>query len=303
MKKLSFIFVLMSVLFSCGNKAQDYGYPTGSLLWKVSGNGLNAPSYILGTFHIKPGTFLDSIAGATRALGEVEQVVGEISMANAAETAMQIMPKMLMPADTTYQMLYSDEDYAFVNEALKKQIGFGLDNLASLKPMAIEAQVVLIEFTKELANFDPNNVLDAYVQTVAIQAGKPVVGLETAEQQADMLFSSNSLARQAEILLCVLKDSDTYVAGEIKKLTEGYDKADFAVIDEMMNEKSEGCPSTPEEDNILIKNRNSDWAEKLPAIMQDRPSFVAVGAAHLVGEFGILNLLKNKGFNVEAVKK
>jgi uncharacterized protein YbaP (TraB family) len=62
------------------------------------------------------------------------------------------------------------------------------------------------------------------------------------------------------------------------------------------------CDDTPEEKADLIDNRNADWVTKMPTIMEAQPTFFAVGAAHLVGEKGVLNLLRKAGYQVEGVK-
>lgn len=59
---------------------------------------------------------------------------------------------------------------------------------------------------------------------------------------------------------------------------------------------------TPQEKATLIDDRNKKWAKQLPAIMKEAPTFIAVGALHLPGENGILNLLKQQGYTVDPVK-
>ena len=71
----------------------------------------------------------------------------------------------------------------------------------------------------------------------------------------------------------------------------------------MASEKrNDSCDDTKEEYAIMFDNRNADWVAKMPAIMSDKPTFFAVGAGHLPGEKGVLNLLKLAGYEVEAVK-
>ena len=62
------------------------------------------------------------------------------------------------------------------------------------------------------------------------------------------------------------------------------------------------CDSTPEEDAQIINNRNADWLTKMPAIMSAKPTFFAVGAGHLPGDKGVLNLLRQAGYNVEGMR-
>ena len=62
------------------------------------------------------------------------------------------------------------------------------------------------------------------------------------------------------------------------------------------------CPSTQEEKDELNKARNEKWMDVLPVMMSEKPSFIAVGCLHLVGEDGLINRLRNAGYKVEAVK-
>jgi uncharacterized protein YbaP (TraB family) len=67
-------------------------------------------------------------------------------------------------------------------------------------------------------------------------------------------------------------------------------------------ENSDTCPSTQEEEAALNKDRNYRWMTKLPEIMKEKSSFIAVGALHLAGEDGLLNLLEKAGYTVESIK-
>jgi uncharacterized protein YbaP (TraB family) len=83
----------------------------------------------------------------------------------------------------------------------------------------------------------------------------------------------------------------------VPELINAYNQRDL----NWFNRKEEMCPSTPEEEAALNKDRNHKWMKKLPEIMQEKSSFIAVGALHLAGEDGLLNLLEKSGYNVEQV--
>ena len=84
------------------------------LLWKVSGNGLNQPSYIIGTHHLAPFSIMDSIAGLQKAMKETQQVYGELKMSEMqSPVTMQKMQQVMMIAnDSTLSTLLSPEDFA-----------------------------------------------------------------------------------------------------------------------------------------------------------------------------------------------
>jgi uncharacterized protein YbaP (TraB family) len=269
------------------------------VLWKISGKDLSKPSYLLGTLHFKPGEYLDSIPGARAALQSCEQIVGEIPMTDMANVQMKMMQAMMMTPDTTYKMLYSDEEYRLVSEKLVSLTGAGLEQFASLKPAAIQLTVVAMAYMKYFPDMNLTNTLDIRIQTDATKEQKPVIGLETADDQIYALFGVMNLQRQADVLLCGMKHLDESMA-LLPELINAYNQSDLNKLIQFQY-ADEICPSTPEEKNALNKNRNNAWMKNLPEIMKDKSSFIAVGALHLAGEEGLLNLLEKAGYKVEPV--
>ena len=192
MKKI--LGILLFICVALNSNAQ--------LLWKISGNGLEKPSYIFGTHHLAPLSIKDSIAGMPQAINETSQVYGEVMMSEmAAPTFMQEMQKMMMlPADTTLQSLFTPEQYELLGKTVKENLKADISMLAQLKPAVISQQLELIFSMKHLKGFNPQEQLDTYFQQQAQQNGKKVGGLETAQSQLDVLFNSQTLRRQAELL-------------------------------------------------------------------------------------------------------
>ena len=274
------------------------------LLWKVSGNGLNSPSYIIGTHHLAPLNITDSIAGLQKAMDETRQVYGELKMSEMQSPAtMQQMQKMMMiEGDTTLTSLLSPEDFATTNTFSKENLMLDLTMAPKLKPAFLLNNVVVVAYIKHIGNFNPQEQLDSFFQTQATQKGKKVDGLETTDFQFNLLFNGFSLQRQAQLLMCTLNNLDAEVEN-LKKLTDAYMKQDLNKMVTISEErKGNLCDPIPGEQDAMIYNRNKTWAEKLPAIMAAAPTFVAVGALHLPGEKGLLNLLKRQGYSVEPVK-
>jgi len=235
-------------------------------------------------------------------LQSCEQVVGEMNMSDMAALQMRMMQAMKMPADTTYKMLYSDEDYRFVNENLTSLSGAGLEQLGMLKPAAIQLTVTLVAYKKFFPNFNPMNTLDARVQSEATKEQKPVLGLETIDDQIYVLFGIKNLQQQADALLCSMKNLDKQMS-LMPEIINDYDQGNLDKLYELMRKETEICPSvsSQKEMNALNKDRNNAWMEKLPEIMKEKSSFIAVGALHLAGEEGLLNLLEKAGYKVEPV--
>jgi len=155
---------------------------------------------------------------------------------------------------------------------------------------------------KKHDGFNPQATFDGYFQQVAQQQGKGVGGLETVDFQVGVLFHGQSLERQKELLMCLV-DNKEHTELMAEQLVEAFFKQDLVGVKAVMDEKEQTkCDSTPEEEDALIYNRNANWAKLMPQIMADKATFFAVGAGHLPGEKGVLQLLKNAGYMIEGVK-
>ncbi len=150
--------------------------------------------------------------------------------------------------------------------------------------------------------FNPQEQLDTYFQQQAGQQGKKVGGLETAQSQIDILFNSQTLQRQANLLYCAISDIEKGIE-QSKRLIAAYEKQDLDAMLQLMEERDgNSCDPLPGEMEAMLDNRNKAWVEKMPAIMTEAPTLFVVGAGHLPGDNGVLNLLKQQGYTIEAMK-
>ncbi len=302
MKTLKILLVLLIIGISSESYARSPEEKTGSLLWKISGKDLNKPSYILGTYHLMSYKMLDSIPGANEALNSCEQVVGEVDMNNMDGIITATQSAGTMPSDTTYQMLYTPEDYQFVDKQVMELMGAGLDQLKTIKPVMIDMVIAVMIAQKYIPDYDPtDSLLDLYIQEEAQKANKVIIGLESEKEQLNILFSK-SLQRQADLLLCNLQNIQETTKTS-RQVIEDYLSADLTGLNNSFEDKSAPCQGTKEEDDALLSDRNNNWIRQLPEIMKNKSSLIAVGCLHLVGESGLLNQLEKAGYTVEAVKK
>ena len=307
MKKLGFIVAF--IYLSLGVSAQNQSQFTGSLLWKISGKDLKKPSYILGTHHAVSGVYADSITGLNEALKQVKQVVGEIDMSNMDAIVQVAVKYSAMPTGYSYESLLSASDYELLNKALSERIGVGLDQFKGLHPAAINAlfiQLFCVEVFPEFQqpNFEP---IDSYVQKIAKKQKKGIMGLESAEEQFELLYNSEPIDVQVKNLICLVKNPDESVESLVK-LTDLYyqkqlDKLSAMVEDEMKKaDPDDDCTPSQSFMDGLNKQRNDKWLKILPEIMKNKTSLIAVGAMHIAGEDGLLYQLHKMGYTVEAVR-
>jgi len=281
------------------------------LLYKISGNKLKQPSYIVGTHHLVDGTFASKIAGLDKAMTDVAQVYGELDndvMTNP-DTLQMMASAMMMPEGKTIKDVLTADEFERLNQFCKTNIGLGLDNemlfaqLGKLTPSSLVTQFTLILYLKNSKQkFDQQNAIDAFIQKEAKKNGKKCGGLETFNFQIGVLLKSTPMKRQVEQLMCLVDNVEENIKSA-EKITQGYLNQDLNMMYEVAQEKhNDLCDSTPEEEDILIYNRNRDWAKKMPKIMSGAPTLFVVGSLHLAGDKGMVALLKNAGYKVEAVK-
>ena len=290
MKKSLFILILALI-----------AYPAmAQLLWRISGNGLKQPSYLFGTHHLIPISFLDSVPGLYKAFNASEMIIGEMILSNLDATA-TMQKAAVMPNHIKMKDLLDEQDYQLVDAELKRVLKMGLSDLTILNPTMI-LTLYEMELYKQLTGFSDDIKSDSYFQLVGSEKGKKMLGLETIQQQIALLFENGTLQRQANLLVASINQKESAL-NEMLHLNKLYRTG---AIDEMVfHAKKSGDFSqlTEAEYTKIVDDRNADWLNKLPAQMQASGCFIAVGALHLGGEKGVVKLLQRAGFKVTAVSK
>lgn len=284
-KTLSFIILfLMSIVVSFG---QDEG---NSLLWKVSGNGLEESSYLYGTFHLLCPDQLQLSEKVKKAVGKSEQLVLELDFGDPA-VMQTIQQNMAYRDGTTAKDYLSEEEYQIVSNFFRDSMQLPFEQMQSIKPFFLSSMTII-----HFLNCQPGS----FEQVLANEAqGKniEVVGLETVQDQLTFV-ESIPFDKQKRMLVENLEDYE-----DSKKM---FDK----MVELYLNEKLYGLNSLMEEymeddyadlqQNMLIK-RNKRWVPDIKEKISQKASFIAVGAGHLPGEEGLIKLLKEEGYTVEAV--
>ncbi len=280
------------------------------LLWKISGNGLQKPSYIIGTYHLAPVSFTDSIKGLKAALDASEQVYGEIVMADltSPENQQKAQAAMMLPDGQTLDKLFTADEMTRINALVKSVLGVDMTNpmvaqqLGKLTPYALQVQLGVLIYLKKHPGFNPNEGFDSYFQKEAAAKEKGVGGLETFDFQINTLYKSATMERQKQLLLC-MADNLEFTEEQTENVVKAFFTQDLDGIEKAMDAKlNNTCDGTPEEKETLIYSRNDNWMKQMPEIMKQKGTFFAVGAGHLPGERGLLAQLKKAGYTVEGIK-
>ncbi len=291
-----FVLSLALVLVSVSIQAQ--------LLWKVSGNGLEKESYILGTMHNAPASMIDEIHGMQQALDGCDVVIGEMDMKDLGLNALNadivsLVAKFEAPSDSTLDKLFSPEEYQMIKQVFNEKCGdvaipFTMMNF--FKPALVN--MIITQFSILDSVGDVNQYIDMAVQLRAQEMGRPSMGLETLMEQMSFVFDI-PIADQAKELLETCKYID-FSEEMVSMLYEPYINQDLAKIESMYFDPELG--NDEKENERLVLRRNLNWVEKLVKMMPERSCLVCVGAAHLIGQQGLLQLFRDRGYTVEPMR-
>ena len=261
-----------------------------ALLWSVSGNGLTAPSYIYGTIHlICPDDFKISAT-----LKEKMKAANEIYLEMDMDDPSMIMKMagLSIMKEHSLKDLLSETDYRILSKYVTDSIGLPMMLFNNMKPLLLMSAL----YTKVVPCSNPKSYEQAFVQ-MAKEQHKEVKGLETIEDQMSV-FDKIPDSAEAQMLVEMITTMPKQRA-EFAKMVEDYKKQDINALQEKLSESPEWKGF---EDELLV-NRNKNWIPIMKAAMAQGTQFFAVGAGHLPGKTGIIQLLQEAGYRVEPVSQ
>jgi len=293
--KLVYLFGLMLSLGNVKAQTSNNELKTeidgNTLLWQISGNGLQVPSYLFGTFHLLCKDDIHFSAALKQAVINSNEVYLELDMDDPS-TIMGAFMLMNMKNGKKLKDLYSAEQYKRVSDFFKDSLKTPIGLFQQMKP---EFLVALL-YPKMMPCNSTASIEESIMQ-LAKANGKEIKGLETMAFQASV-FDSIPYEKQAEELLQTV-DSMENSKKYFSLMLTAYKEQRLDKIENIINNPEFG--STDNQD-ILLDNRNKNWVGQLKEIMKKGPVFTAVGAGHLVGSVGLIALLRAEGYNVKGVE-
>lgn len=283
---LAFLF-LLAIITACttnSNAQEKKVEPT--LLWEISGNGLQKPSYLYGTFHMMCQDQFALPAKLDRAMAKTEQTVLEVNFTDMSQMAQ--MQKFLL-ADKKLSETYSGAELVRLRKGLA-DYGMKLEDVDQFSPLALYSMLSMKFFDCSPTQM---KMADLEIMQKTISQGKKVDGLESIAIQAEMFGKYLSPSD----LLKLIERYDKS-RSQTRQLLELYLKEDIGALALMMHDEKQ---MTKEQQKVLLDNRNLDWMLKMPKMMSEKPTLFAVGAGHLVGKQGVINLLRDRGYTVKPV--
>ena len=276
----------LSILLSCLNVFSQGEYQ--SLFWEISGNGLKDTSYLYGTMHSQDSRIFQFKDGVEAAFNNSDIYAMELNIDSIDQS--KIISALIMKNDVSLDKLLSKKEYSIVEKFYSDSLSMQLFLFNKMQPL-YTAQLLTL---KQMGNQE-QDALDIYFFSLAKQQNKIALGLETMEEQLSA-FSSIPYKLQAKELLNAVENysnndfsnlMDLYLEENLDEILtlqkgEANDKLNKIIIKELLNKR-----------NINLANRSIPLIEKAS-------TFIAIGAAHLPGEDGVIEILRKKGYTVIA---
>ncbi len=260
-----------------------------SILWKVSGKKIKSPSYLYGSIHIQDKRVFAFDQIVLDAFMSTEAFAMEILIDEV--TPQEIKEAMFMKNNTIEEFL-TPEQYKILDSIVKAKTGIGMLMYNKMKPFFLSSQIMQLNLKKEM-----DDALDLYFLKYARKEGKTVYKVEKFAHQVAAI-DKISLKEQVEMLYKGL--TDTTISSDEKKfeeLLQAYLNFDLNKLFELSNDTS-----LPKNFNkAFLIDRNKVMAKNFIKIAKKQTLFCVIGAAHLPGENGVINLLRKKGLSVEPV--
>lgn len=282
--------VSLLLIFSCG---EDSNYPN-TLLWKIEGNGLELPSYLFGTIHITCEPYLtDKI---TRALDASEVLLMELHPDEIWSEEIDedyVDFEYSLPEGKTLHDYMSAEQYRMVRKYLMEFGEYDIDDDPTIHPSYLSLYRVPPELNCPL--YDS---FEGALTTYAYNNDMELGGLETLKIRSTII-SKTPVEPHIKYLLREVKSGKPASNDAIRLQLIHYKNEDLNGIQRIVlsDKYTKTWRSNPE----VLDKRNFYWMPKIDSIAKKRPAFFGVGAAHLVGENGLISLLEAKGYTLTPV--
>ena len=277
------------------------------LLYKISGGGLKEPSYILGSNHTAAISFVDSIPGLRRVMNDTQQVYLESNeSAESSEYDTEMDQYVLLPDGMLLDSLLTADEMQRLTAFMIDSCKIDADDVHvffDYKPLPLQSFLsTKFDSYKKAKETNGLPTFDDYFQKEALAQGKEVGGLESLTSQLKAVFQAPTLERQKAMLMWMV---DHQTPTEQKGCSEEtyYSQDLEAIRNQFATPDDDPRSFSSEELFKMVAVRNLNWMKKIPSVMSRKSTLFVVGCLHLPGPDGVLNLLRQAGYTVEAVKK
>ncbi len=289
MKKLSTVLIasVMTIISFAQNNKTD-----NTLLWKVSGKDIRQPSYLFGTLHLLCQDKMLWSDAMEQAFNTTKQLYLELPMADA-DFQQEMMQSIILTDGRQLKDFFLENDYQKLTAYMKDSMQMDIAQFAPMKPFGLMSLFMMKAVN---CNGQMRVAYETMLMSKAAEKTFEIKGLETLSTQISVFDNLPKDSMAAMVMTYINNTNKT--TDDYKRMLNTYLAQDINAIYKEFSSSPDMLYLKP----ALLDNRNKDWANKIPAIAQEKPTFFAFGAAHLGGEEGVISLLRKQGYRVEAVK-
>lgn len=288
MYPIRFAYCLLALCIVTTCTYGQRSYPK-SLLWRISGKGLKHPSYLFGTMHLTDKRLFRLGDSVYRAIEKTDGLAIEVS---PDEMGAYYINKAINEAQSAkLHELLNEKDFKKYSKALARKFKKPASEITTGDIVKAKHKWMADYLEKgEMPTF-----LDAYLYNIARRQGKWVGGVEDIGDQTGLL---DDLVDKSDIEMLLAGDSlniKKATSSMVERMVELYLNQDLTGIEAM------AAGGSAEDNDLLLIKRNVKMARRIDSLTALRTMFIAVGAAHLPGDSGVIHLLQTSGFTVEPV--
>ena len=294
MRKSLVMFHALYALFILGLPASgfDVWAQEKNFLWKVTSD--KGSVYLLGSIHLLKSRDAKLKPIIDETFKKAKRLAFEVDLTDENPEKIQklILQKGINLDGKTLQQKVSKEAFQLAT-VWANDLGIDVKVLMPLKPWL--AGLTLTVMTLQKLGYDPESGVDRQLAGRAKLANKPVSGLETHESQFDV-FDRLSPALQEMMLRQSLKEVEQ-IGGLVDDMVRAWREGDLAAAEKLFLGSMKEFPEIQEK---LLDERNRNWLPQIEKFIDGgEDTLVVVGAAHLVGKNGVIELLKARGHKLE----
>jgi uncharacterized protein YbaP (TraB family) len=259
-----------------------------SLLWKIEGKGIKT-SYLFGTIHLAPAQDVKLSEAAAKALASCQQLALELNFKDP-NLQQEMMQYALMKDGNSLDKLLSAEDYQLLDSVLEKTTGVKLELVKTMQPVLLTSMIMPIFVEQPLGSYE---------MLLMEKAPKDmeIMGLETVARQMKALGNMD-YTLQAKSMVDIVKKPEI-AREQFSTMYKLYQKQAIDELYQFMQNHADLLGSI----DALINQRNKEWVAPIGKAAKSKSTFFAVGAGHLGGKNGVVQLLRAKGYKVTPILK
>lgn len=289
MKNKIRLFVYFQLLFFLPFSLTAQIREENSLLWKISGNGLEKESYLFGTIHLICEDQFKMDERILKALSKSEKIALEIDLTDP-NVMMDIQRLSVNKDFANIKDEFEPEHQLAVDAFLKESFGVGLEQMGIMKPFVLSSMIM----TKMM----PCEQIGGYEMFFIQKAQEdkiPIVGLETVASQVG-IFDQIPIKDQLNDIGKMVTEKDGME--EFAAMVKAYLEEDIEQLYQMIASSD----LFKDHEDLLLVNRNKSWIPIIEELVKKQPTFIAVGSGHLASEMGVIQLLRDAGYTIESIK-